>query len=492
MFRLSHEPLDPGVLGDELAAPAAGALVTFEGWVRDHHEGRPVKGLDYEAFVPMARRVGEGILAEARERFAITGAAACHRLGTLGVGDRAIWVGVTSAHRQEAFLACRWIMDAIKAEVPVWKKEHFGDGSGSVWVNAGEGSRSEAVDPAADERYARQVKLPGVGPEGQRRLAGAAVLVIGAGGLGCPALQYLAGAGIGRLTVGDGDRVDRSNLHRQVLFGTSDLGRNKAEAAADRLREQNDAISLRALPEAATPDNLPEWIAGHDVVIDGTDSFESKYAIADACWNAGRPLVQAGIYQVDGWVQVIDRSADAGCFRCQWPEPPPPGCVGNCAEAGLLGTTAGQLGVLQASQALQWLLGWHEGLLREGTLYVDTLTGTTRRIRRRRRLDCACASDAPEPFPATDHGVLFPGPRAEALLREATVVDLREVGTDEAAWADLLVRFPERPLVLCCGGGTTSRRCLAALGHPEGVYAWSQGAGEGPPPGVPSPAPQRD
>ncbi len=487
MFRLSHEPLDPSALAGELAAPGAGALVTFEGWVRDHHEGRPVTGLDYEAFAPMALRVGEGILAEARERFAITGAAACHRLGSLGVGDRAIWVGVTSAHRQEAFLACRWIMDAVKREVPVWKKEHFGDGSESAWVNAGEGSRSEPADPAADERYARQVRLPGVGPEGQRRLAGAAVLVIGAGGLGCPALQYLAGAGVGRLTVGDGDRVERSNLHRQVLFATSDLGRNKAEAAADRLRALNDAVSLRALPDAASPGNLPEWIAGHDVVIDGTDSFESKYAIADACWNAGCPLVQAGIYQVDGWVQVIDRAAGAGCFRCQWPEPPPPGCVGNCAEMGLLGTTAGQLGVLQAGQALQLLLGWEEGPLREHTLYVDTLTGSTRRIRRVRRPHCACASDRPEPFPAADHGVLFPGPRAEALVREATVIDLREFGTGESAWGDLLQRFPQRPLVLCCGGGTTSRRCLAALGHPEGVYAWSAGADSLPGPGKGAP-----
>lgn len=485
-FRLCAEALDPAALAEELAHPRAGALVAFEGWVRNHNDGRPVEALEYEAFGPMAVSEGEKLLSAAQKRFAILDVLVAHRTGPVAIGDRAVWVGVTSEHRQEAFLACRWIMDALKREVPIWKRETYADRPESEWVNAGAGGSETVEDAAANPHYARQIKLPGFGAEGQRKLANARVLVIGAGGLGCPALQYLAAAGVGALCISDGDRVEASNLHRQILYGASDIGRNKAEAAADRLRDLNPHISLRALADAATPSTLPNWLREVDLVLDCCDGFESAYAIHDLCWNAGIPLVQAAVHQFDGWVQVIDPAcaAEAGCFRCQWPEAPPVGCVGTCADAGVLGATPGLLGVHQAAQALQVLLDWPDALRRH-TLHVDLLSGATRRLRRRPRADCVCAK-GPQSLPE-DH-LLYPGSKARTLLSKATVIDIREAIEREDApdwilglphaprsdWEQIPERFPQRPLVLACAAGVRTRLCLELLGHPPGIHAWTR------------------
>lgn len=484
MFQLSEQRLRPQELGRALAAGRAGALVTFEGWVRDHNDGRPVEALEYEAFEAMARSVGEAILAAARARFAILDAHAAHRLGPVPVGEAAVWVGVTAEHRQEAFLAARWIMDEIKRLVPVWKRETYGDTGRAEWLHAESGAPATAGDPAADPRYLHQVRVPGVGADGQRRLAAARVLVIGAGGLGCPVLQYLAAAGVGTLVVADGDRVDVGNLHRQVLFGAADVGRNKAEAAAERLRALNPHIALAAHADAATPATLPGWLVGTDLVLDCADDFEVTYLVHDACWQAGIPLVQAAVHQVDGWVQVVDPAGEAGCFRCQWPEPPPPGCVETCARAGVLNVTAGLIGLHQATQALAVLLGWPDAV-RDGTLYVDVVGGGTRRVRREPRPDCPCRGHVP--WPERQDLVLRPGLTAATLLARACIVDIRQpeerAGDPEwirqlplvprERWLEIPRLFTQRPLVLCCAHGVRTRACVELLGRPDGVYAWT-------------------
>jgi adenylyltransferase/sulfurtransferase len=483
MFRLSTSPLDPARLTAELRNPRAGALASFEGWVRDHHDGRPVEGLEYEAFDDMARRVGSEIVREAIERFSLIDALAVHRVGPATVGERAIWVGATAEHRQEAFLACRWIMDRIKVDLPMWKKESYVDGAPAEWVHAGASTCSCAHDPGLDPYYARQVNLDELGPEGQRRLAASRVLVVGAGGLGCPALQYLAAAGVGTLRICDGDRVDLGNLHRQILFAASDVGRNKAHVAADRLRAANPNIAVHAIGEAATEENLPELVGSVDAVLDCTDSFEAKYLIHDACWQAGTPVVQAAIHRLEGQVQVIDPHAGAGCFRCLWPEPPPPACVGSCEQAGVIGVTAGMLGVYQAVETLKLLLGWPQ-VLREATLLVDVLSGRTQRVVRQARTDCVCQSD--RPWPGVARQLLFPGPRAAAILRQATLIDLRESPRPRLDWPGELLHFPkerwdrlldevaDRPLVLGCANGLRTRELLQRMGHPPDVFAWTR------------------
>ncbi len=485
-FTIGLAPLDPAALAAELQNVRAGALVVFEGWARDHHDGRGVERLEYEAFPEMAVATGEEILRQAIARFAVLDARAAHRLGHIDVGERAVWVGVVAEHRQEAFLACRWIMERLKEEVPIWKKEFFQTGEAG-WVRATTSNARKPDDPALDPRYARQVQVPGIGPNGQRKLAAGRVLIVGAGGLGCPAMLYLAAAGVGTLTICDGDRVDQSNLHRQVLFCAADLGRNKAEAATDRLRVFHPGIALRAVADAATARTLPDLLREQDAVLDCTDSFESKYAIHDAACRAGVPLVQAAIYQFDGWVQTIDLRRPAGCFRCLWPSSPPVGCIGNCAEAGVLGVTPGLLGIHQVTETLKLLLDLPDRL-DDATLYVDVLSGATRRLPRPpRRQDCPCGGRTP--WPMATPNLLYPGTDAERLLREATIIDLREprerVGAAEwiralpnvprAEWADISARFAQRrPLVLACATGIRSRQCLAELGHPPNIYAWTR------------------
>lgn len=488
MFKLTEQPIDPAACAEALSNARAGALVTFEGWVRDHNDGRPVEALEYEAFDPMAVAEGEKLLAAARERFAVLDVHVVHKTGPTGIGERAVWVGVTAEHRQEAFLAGRWIMDEIKRQVPIWKKESYADGGSSEWVNAtGEGM--DQVDPAMNPRYMRQVRMKDFGSQGQLKLANAKILVVGAGGLGCPALQYLAAAGIGYIRIADGDVVDVTNLHRQILFGNSDLGRNKAEAAAGHLRELNPHISLEAVADSVYVDSLPDLIRDVSLVLDCTDGFESKYMIADICWNAGIPVVQASVHQYDGWLQIIDPKADAGCYRCLWPEAPPAGCVGTCAEAGVIGVTPGTLGVMQAAQAIAFLTG-HPDALTNATLYMDVMSGRTQRIPRLANPSCICAES---PFLQEETlNVLLPGNWARELAGQATVLDIREprerIGNPDwiqalpnvprGEWGSILERFEKRPIILCCAAGVRTRACLAMLGNPDGVYAWSKPIGE--------------
>lgn len=481
-FSLTDSPLKIGECVEDFVDDRAGARVSFEGVVRNHHLGHGVDFLEYEAFPEMVETEGKRILDEARARFSLTDAAAVHRVGRLEIGEVAVWVGTLAEHRQEAFLACRWIMDEIKARLPVWKKETFSHGE-VEWVGAAT-APTETAAPA--DLYRRQSRLPEIGEEGQQRLNNAKVLVVGAGGLGCPAMLYLAAAGVGTLTIADGDVVQLSNLHRQVLFTPADLGKGKAALAADRLRAQNPWISVRAVDDYLTPAWLADQLGEHDLVLDCTDNFETRFALNDACWQAGVPLVQAAIHRFEGMVQTFRKGASGGCYRCQWPDAPRDGCVGTCAEAGVLGLTAGLIGAQQAVEAMRQLLDW-PGSLENDTLLIDVLSGDTRRLRREARPDCPCQTGVAFPRdPLADH-LLRPGPAAARLLREATVIDLREPCEREGnpphilalasypreRWPHILDEHPERPLVLACAAGGRTRLCLRDMNFPEGVYAWT-------------------
>ena len=284
-FEFSPAPIDTAALAAPLARPDAGGFAAFEGRVRDLNEGRRVDALDYEAFEALAIAEGERIVEAALSRHGALAGRCVHRVGRLAVGDVAVWVGVAAPHRAEAFAACREIIDAIKHRLPIWKKEHYADGD-SGWVNC----EHAAGHGATGFDYSRQLALPEVGDAGQARLAAARVLVVGAGGLGCAVLTSLAGAGVGELTIVDADRVDASNLHRQPLYVTADVGRPKAEAAAARLAAYNPDVSLKPLARRFDAALAAELVAAADVVVDCTDNFAAKFLVErrrDARGRAG-------------------------------------------------------------------------------------------------------------------------------------------------------------------------------------------------------------
>jgi molybdopterin/thiamine biosynthesis adenylyltransferase/rhodanese-related sulfurtransferase len=229
--------------------------------------------------------------------------------------------------------------------------------------------RLEAL-PGGAERYLRQMRLPQLGELGQRRLAAARVAVIGAGGLGAPVLSYLAAAGVGRITVFDPDTVDATNLHRQVLFTAADVGRSKAVAAAEHLRAQNPEVEVTALVDVVTPASALEQLAGHDVVLDGTDNFPTRYLASDACELLDVPLVWGSILAFSGQVSVFWGAGGRGVtYRDLHPVPPRPGEVPSCAEAGVLGMLCGVIGSTMAMEAVKVLAGMGEVLFGRLALY---------------------------------------------------------------------------------------------------------------------------
>ncbi|MCC6316221.1 MAG: molybdopterin-synthase adenylyltransferase MoeB [Gemmatimonadaceae bacterium] len=240
-------------------------------------------------------------------------------------------------------------------------------------------------------RYSRHLLLPEVGVEGQRKLKAARVLLIGAGGLGSPAALYLAAAGVGTLGIVDFDVVDVTNLQRQILHGTRDVGRSKLASATERLLDVNPHLNVEAHEARFTSANARELVRQYDLVVDGTDNFATRYLVNDACVLEGRPNVYGSIFRFDGQASVFC-TTDGPCYRCLYPEPPPPGLVPSCAEGGVLGVLPGLIGTLQATEAIKLILGVGEPLIGRLTL-VDALGAQWRVVKVRRNPACpACGT----------------------------------------------------------------------------------------------------
>ncbi|MBI2513255.1 MAG: ThiF family adenylyltransferase [Opitutae bacterium] len=482
MFELTAQSIDPAVLSARLARPDAGALVVFEGRVRNHHLGRPVTHLGYEAFDELARAEGDAIVAETERLHPGAHVLCVHRTGTLGIGDIAVWIGVASAHRDTGFAACRHVIEEIKRRLPIWKKEHHPDGA-AEWVNCTvEPARSRPT--AADDFHARQVALPEIGAAGQARLVAARVLIVGVGGLGCPAALYLAGAGIGRLTLVDGGRIERSNLHRQLLFTVAEIGAPKALAAAARLRLHAPALDVVAHETNLDARNARALVAGHDVVLDCTDNFASRFILHDACHALGVPLVSAAVHRFEGTLDVF-RRGEGGCVHCLWPARRADELdgTGNCAAGPVFAPAVGVLGTLQASEALKLLLGLDADAARRTTL-VNLLDNSFLTIARPARADCPVCGQpetAAPAFAADDAAALLDSETLAALDPAPRVVCLAEPnetpGATEAISPHDVARLralaAEGPLALTCRSGVRSA-ALARLLRAEGlrnVYA---------------------
>lgn len=218
------------------------------------------------------------------------------------------------------------------------------------------------------KRYSRQLTLPDVGLAGQEKLKRSSVLLVGVGGLGSPVAMYLAAAGVGRVGLVDGDVVDESNLHRQILHGTKDVGRTKLASAKEALTDLNPHIHIDEYPVSLTSANALEIVAGYDIVIDGTDNFPTRYLVNDACVLLGKPVVYGSVFRFEGRVSVFGTAAGP-CYRCLYPEPPPPGLVPSCAEGGVLGVLPAVIGSIQATEGLKMLLGVGEPLVGRLLIY---------------------------------------------------------------------------------------------------------------------------
>ena len=357
------------------------------------------------------------------------------------------------------------------------------------------------VEPASElsidevKRYSRHLIIPDVGMTGQKRLKNAKVLCVGAGGLGSPALLYLAAAGVGTLGVIDFDVVDESNLQRQIIHGQSDIGRSKALSARDSIKEVNPYITVVVHEEALDTDNVMEIFAGYDLIVDGTDNFATRYLVNDACVLLGMPYVWGSIYRFDGQASVF--WAEHGpCYRCLYPEPPPPGMVPSCAEGGVLGVLCASIGSIQVTEAIKLITGIGESLAGRLMIY-DALEMSYRSLNIRKDPDCAICGDNPTITELIDYDAFCGAVSADA--QQAAVgstitatelkamldgddniflVDVREpneyeivsipgavlIPKDQFLTGAALERLPQdRRIVLHCKSGVRSAECLAVV-----------------------------
>jgi adenylyltransferase/sulfurtransferase len=357
------------------------------------------------------------------------------------------------------------------------------------------------VEPAAEltvdevRRYSRHLIIPDVGMTGQKRLKNARVLCVGAGGLGSPALLYLAAAGVGTLGIVDFDVVDESNLQRQVIHGQSDIGRSKAESARDSINEINPYVTVIVHSERLDSDNAMQIFADYDLIVDGTDNFATRYLVNDACVLLGKPYVWGSIYRFDGQASVF--WAEYGpCYRCLYPEPPPPGMVPSCAEGGVLGVLCASIGSIQVNEAIKVITGIGEPLAGRLMIY-DALEMTYRSVKVRKDPECPVCGKNPTVTELIDYEEFCGAVSEEAqeaaagsTITARQLKDMQDAGEDvflvdvrepneyeivsipgsvlipkgEFLSGAALERLPQdKRVVLHCKSGARSAECLAIV-----------------------------
>jgi len=307
------------------------------------------------------------------------------------------------------------------------------------------------VEPAAEltvdevRRYSRHLIIPDVGMAGQKRLKNAKVLCVGAGGLGSPALMYLAAAGVGTLGIVEFDVVDESNLQRQIIHGQSDVGRSKAQSARDRVLEVNPLVTVNLHEERLDSSNVMEIFSQYDLIVDGTDNFATRYLVNDAAVLLGKPYVWGSIYRFDGQASVF-WSEHGPCYRCLYPEPPPPGMVPSCAEGGVLGVLCASIGSIQVTEAIKLLTGIGDPLVGRLMVY-DALEMQYRSLKVRKDPDCALCGSTPTVTELIDYEAFCGAISDEAAVaaKGSTInvvelkdlLDAREAGDDDFLLVDV-------------------------------------------------------
>jgi sulfur-carrier protein adenylyltransferase/sulfurtransferase len=442
MFDLSSHSLNRDKLHEEMAQNAAGAIVVFEGWVRNHNEGKKVSSLEYQVYPELARKEGEKILKEAKDKFNLHDVRAVHREGHLALGEVAIWIGATASHRDDAFKATRYVIDEIKHRLPVWKKEHYVDQK-AEWVFCKH--HHHHVHFSESEYYQKQNKLID-----QKKLKDSHVTVIGAGGLGCPALQALAMAGIGKITIVDFDRITISNIHRQPLYSPNLVGEKKALVARQRLLELNPFIQVEAIDALVDATNALEILSGTHLVLDCTDSMKSKYLIHDTCLKLRIPLVSASIHQHLGQLRTF--VPGESCLRCLSDETPDDKLLGNCNDFGVVGVTTQVMGSLQAAEALKFLQKASNSTVSH-TLFYDVNLLEQTLIKNFKKNNCsACRGELQLEISPFDLSLT-------ELNQDIRLVDIREMSDSDV---EKFKNYSGK-IALCCHRGNRSHRLASEL-----------------------------
>lgn len=456
MFLISDSTLNRDQLVNRLSEEKAGAIVVFEGWVRNHNEGKPVSSLEYQVYHELAQKEGERILAEAKEKFNLHAVHCVHREGHLKLGEIAVWIGATASHRDDAFKATRYVIDEVKHRLPVWKKEHYVSAPAD-WVFCRHHSHHVHFHEA--DYYQKQSKLVD-----QTKLKERSVAVIGAGGLGCPALMALASAGVGKLTVFDHDSIAISNIHRQPLFAPHLVGEKKSVVAAQRLSELNPFIEVTPVVTYLGHDNARDLLQGNDLILDCTDNLKTKWLIHDVALTLDIPLVSASIWQHEGQIRTFVRGK--GCLRCFSETTPDDSLIGNCNDFGVLGTTTMTIGSLQASEALSFLLHGTNSSI-ESSVYFDLASLSQHKIKNLKREECpSCLGEFERAEELLEVGT-------EDLSKDLKILDIRNLSD-----AEVLAQVGSHKIALCCHRGVRSfdlTKKLRAAGHSH-VYSLKGGA----------------
>ena len=280
---------------------------------------------------------------------------------------------------------------------------------------------SNGFTPEQVSRYARHLILPEVGGSGQRKLMNTSVLLIGAGGLGSPAGLYLAAAGIGKIGVVDFDNVDASNLQRQIMHGVNDVGRPKIDSAADRMKSMNPDVEVAGIRHHLNSENVLDVFRDYDVIVDGTDNFPTRYLANDAAFFLGKPLVQGFIYRFEGQMTMYDAAHGSACYRCLFAEPPPPGSVASCADAGVFGVLPGIIGSLMAFETIKHILGIGEPLIGRLLLF-EGLDMRFREVRLRKNPRCVLCGENPSVTSLIDYETWCNMPATESSQPQGAAV----------------------------------------------------------------------
>jgi adenylyltransferase/sulfurtransferase len=459
LFTLTTHPIQRQELINNLENNEAGALVSFEGWVRDHNQGKKVSSLEYQVYPELAQKEGEKILREALEKFNIHSVTCSHRFGHLRLGEIAIWVGAVASHRDDAFKASRYVIDEIKLRLPVWKKEHYLNQK-PEWVFCRD--HHTHVHFHEEDYYEKQKLITK-----QTALKSSKVAVIGAGGLGCPVLTSLAAAGVGEITVYDDDRISIGNIHRQHLYSPDVVGEKKVSVAVPKLTLLNPFIKISGIPERVTAMNVEAIFAGMDLVIDCTDNLGTKHLLHDAAFITKVPLISASIYQFEGQIRTFEPNNDSGCLRCATDSLPEED-IGNCNDFGVLGSAVNAIGAIQATEALLYLQNKKNNTT-SSTFYIDLRTLQQMRIKNLKKDDClSCRGELKLQSSGLEIGL------EAARLMNAVFVDVRQ--EDDGILEGFMAS--KRPVVVFCHRGVRSKK-LVALARGKGAqhfYSLTGGA----------------